>query len=89
MKVETKKKRKKKQEVCIVQTANESFYIIYTMVTWVEKDNSSKAPQFCLIHLHVPHLWHQLCQHSAQKQQETVRDATQVKILCQEYLILG
>lgn len=41
------------------------------MVTWVEKDNSSKAPQFCLIHLHVPHLWHQLCQHSAQKQQET------------------
>lgn len=56
MKVETKKKEKKETRVCIVQTANESVYIIYTMVTWVEKDNSSKAPQFCLIHLHVPHL---------------------------------
>lgn len=33
-------------------------------ITWVEKDNSSKTPQFRLIHLHVPHLRHQFCEHS-------------------------
>lgn len=31
-------------------------------VTWIEQDDGSKAPQLCFIHLHVSHLWHQLCQ---------------------------
>lgn len=48
-------------------TTNASLHIV--IFTWVEKDYSSKAPQFCLIHLHVPHLWHQFCEHSAQKRQ--------------------
>lgn len=40
-------------------------------ITWVEKDNGSKTPQFCLIHLHVPHLRHQFCEHPAETHTQT------------------
>lgn len=32
-------------------------------LTWVEEDDGSQAAQLCFIHLHVPHLAHQLRQH--------------------------
>lgn len=36
------------------------------VVTWVEEDNGSEAAQLSLVHLHVFHLRHQLCQDSVE-----------------------
>lgn len=40
------------------------------IVTWVEKDDGSEAAQLSLIHLHVSHLWHQLCEHPENKKRQ-------------------
>lgn len=39
--------------------------------TWVEEDDRSEAPQLRLVHLHVPHLGHQLGENSAQRERTT------------------
>lgn len=48
-------------------------------LTWVEQDNGSQAPQLRLIHLHVFHFGHQLCQNPACGRQGWADDQRQVQ----------
>lgn len=69
MKRNSRKKKKKGEIVGAVAASHLSPTVVRKLfVTWVEQDNGSKTPQFRLIHLHVPHLRHQFCEHPAEKQ---------------------
>lgn len=59
------------------------------IVTWVEKNDGSKAPQFSLVHLHVSHLWHQFCEHSAEEKKQKVRSAVHSRPGLHQSLFLG
>ncbi len=43
-------------------------------LTWVEEDDGSQAAELCLIHLHIFHFGHQLCQDSAGEQMKNIRE---------------